>query len=121
MNSDSTGLTSGFWHLTNPDLKPEKLSTQEVSINYLVHKTIQLTANVYYNQIKNLIVTDVTFGETFKGVVIDVVERNINKGSANTYDASFSAVGNFKIGEKNNISRAVGSNLPYLKRSTIHY
>ena len=78
------GLFGPFWHLSNPDLKPEKLRTTEMQASYIMDR-VGITLSGYYNQISDLIVNEVESGQTFKGITVQDVERPINKGEALTY------------------------------------
>lgn len=100
LNSDSTGLTSGFFHLPNPDLKPENLLSHEINFNYLATKNFIISGNAFYNQINNLIETELSFGEEFQGVIIDAVQRNVNKGFSETFGGSISLKCDFDLTTK---------------------
>jgi outer membrane receptor protein involved in Fe transport len=80
-----TKLVAPFWHLPNPDLKPEIINTIELSWSYFVSKKLGINVNGYLNESNNLIVNDVFFNQTFKGVEVEVVEMAVNKGKAQTY------------------------------------
>ncbi|UII30474.1 TonB-dependent receptor [Fulvivirga ulvae] len=84
-NPDETvGLFGPFWHLTNPDLEPEKLRTVETGVSY-VKNNISLAFDGYYNDITNLITNSLIFDQSFNGVEVDAVEVPVNKGEAYTY------------------------------------
>lgn len=100
LNSDSTGLTSSFFHLPNPDLKPEHLLSHEVNFNYIINSSLVISGNSFYNQITNLITNELSFGEEFQGVIIDAVQRNVNNGFSETFGGSISLKGDFAITNK---------------------
>lgn len=100
LNSDSTGLTSGFFHLPNADLKPEHLLSHEINFNFLANANLIISGNAFYNQINNLIETELSFGEEFQGVVIGAVQRNVNKGFSETFGGSLSLKCDFDITNK---------------------
>ena len=81
------GLYGQFWHLSNPDLKPEKLRTIETALSHIVGD-FGIGLDGYYNVISDLIVTDLEFGQEFKGIPVDAVERPLNRGRATTYGAT---------------------------------
>jgi outer membrane receptor protein involved in Fe transport len=83
-SGDVIGLRSAFWHLPNPGLDPEKLRMVEASVSHR-QGDFQAAANGYYTRIRDLIVTTVGPGETFKGWPVDAVERFVNRGSATIY------------------------------------
>ena len=85
-----TGLGSTFFHLSNPELQPEKLRSLEGSLRYVLSNNVVLTLNGYYTRINNLINkfaqnTDIN---SFKGVPIGFIETAINEGTANIYGSS---------------------------------
>jgi iron complex outermembrane receptor protein len=83
--STTVGLFGPFWHLTNPDLKPEKLSTVEFGLSYIT-SSLGISADGYYNMIDNLIVAEFKSpGDDFQGVNVGGAERPINHGEATTY------------------------------------
>lgn len=97
LNSDSTGLKGGFWHLTNPNLKPEFLNTYELSLSYLLKNKFRITGDVFKTKINNLIVPELFFGESFKGVEIATVQRYVNKGSSDVLGGTVGVLGEFKL------------------------
>lgn len=82
--AQTAGLFGPFWHLTNPDLKPEKLRTGEVGLSY-VKNNISIAFDGYYNDISDLITNDLIFDQTFNGVNVGAVEVPVNQGEAYTY------------------------------------
>jgi outer membrane receptor protein involved in Fe transport len=85
-----TGLQSFFFHLPNPDLKPEKLRSFEGSVSYTLTDW-SFGLNGYYNR-----VTDVInyFGadfsrNSFKGYPVAFVETPLNEGTLETYGGTF--------------------------------
>lgn len=104
-----TGLVGPFWHLPNPDLEPEKLSSTELGLNFNATENLIFSANGYYNMIKDLIVIEGNPGGTFQDVAITFVERPVNKGEATTY--GFTVRGDYRlsIGES-----TINSNLAYI-------
>lgn len=93
------GLFGPFWHLPNPDLRPEKLRTLEGSLAYYFTENFHLSLNGYYNNISDLIVVEVKPKDTFKGIPIDAAEKPINKGTSNTYGGTLRAESLFNFGD----------------------
>ncbi len=90
LNSENSALVSPFFHLPNPDLKPQKLRSLEGSIQYSFNTNLVVVMNGYVNRINNLI--DFQGGkfanDFFKGIPVDTVEEAINSGDATTYGAT---------------------------------
>lgn len=84
-----TGLASGFWHLPNPDLEPEKRTSYEIYTMYQLNANFALSANGYYGQISNLIGTAGYDNIEFQGIPIDYVSKTVNAGDATAYGGSF--------------------------------
>lgn len=79
INAETTA--SFFFRLTNPDLKPEKLRSLELAGSWKLSPNLHLSADAYYTRVEDLITTNQTFGERFKGWEVLIVERLINKGT----------------------------------------
>ncbi|MCP4520114.1 MAG: TonB-dependent receptor [Cytophagales bacterium] len=84
-NGNVKGFQSFFWHLPNPDLNPERLSTYELGVDYKITDEIRLFVNGYYNQITDLIIMGGVPNMEFQGVNVGFVELPENKGTASTY------------------------------------
>ncbi len=80
-----TGLASGFWQLANPDLQPEKVISYAVSTLYQISNKLAVSANLYYNDIQNLIEVEGTTEHEFKGVTVGLINKPINEGYASSY------------------------------------
>jgi iron complex outermembrane receptor protein len=97
-----TGLGSNFFHLSNPDLQPEKLRSVEGSLRYVLSNNLIFTLNAYYTNIDNLINKFVQNTEvaSFKGVEIGFIENSANEGTADIYGgtARLDAVYNLQNG-----------------------
>ena len=83
-----TGFKSSFFHLTNSKLQPEKNQSIELNTDYVIRENFKISGDVYYNQLNDLIQNAIFFNETFKGVLVNAVERPVNKGKSNTYGGS---------------------------------
>lgn len=96
MNGNPT-LESDFFHLPNPDLKPEKLQSLELSTIWLPDDRSKVSAGLYYNYINDLIsLQEFDFNiHTFKNVPVALVETTQNQGTSQTYGFSASGVYSF--------------------------
>jgi outer membrane receptor for ferrienterochelin and colicin len=83
-----TGLTGPFWHLSNPELDPEKLRSVEAWIHYYLLDQLAVSLNGFYISHENVIVFQsekynaATNTPSFKGWPVAFSERPVNKGSA---------------------------------------
>ena len=100
------GLGSNFFHLSNPDLKPEKLRSFESSLRYVLSNNIVLTMNGYYTKVDNLVnkFAQNTSITSFKGVDIGFIETSINEGTATIYGTTA------RIDAVYNLSNSLGLN-----------
>lgn len=89
-----------YWHLPNPDLKPEEITTYEASISYFLNDKIGLFVNGYYNDVVNLIEAEGKIDKVFKGLPIDFAEVPVNKGKIHTYGGTFRVNAKHKINSK---------------------
>lgn len=85
-----TGLESAFWHLPNSELEPEKIRSMEINNTYFLNNNLSYTLCGFYNNITNLITDEKYQNETFKGIPVFVVKRNVNNGYSNTYGGNLS-------------------------------
>lgn len=88
VDGEITGLASSYWFLTSPDLEPEKRKSFDANIIYSITPDFAFSLTTYYSKMTNLIQTAGFTGETFKGIPVDYVERNINAGKAEAYGGS---------------------------------
>lgn len=86
-----TGLGSGYWFLTNTDLKPLRRVSYDFATSFRVTSDFILSLNGYYGLVRNLITTEGFTGETFQGVPVGFVERPVNRGESTTYGGTFRA------------------------------
>lgn len=97
-----TGLGSNFFHLSNPDLEPEKLRSLEGSFRYVLSNNLVFSANGYYTRVNNLInkFAENTEVSSFKGVDVAFIETGLNEGAAQIYGgaARLDAVFNLQNG-----------------------
>jgi outer membrane receptor protein involved in Fe transport len=83
-----TGLQSGFWRVPNPDLKPEKLRTLEVSASQNIDDMVIISANGYYTWLRDYITNQGSPDGEFQGWPVGWVERLVNEGEASAYGAT---------------------------------
>jgi iron complex outermembrane receptor protein len=105
IDGDVVGLGSGFWHLPNPDLEPEKRVSYDGYMMYQVTPNFALTLNGYFSEISNLIGTEGFFGLEFHGIPVDYVQKNINRGNAKAYG------GTFRVDYRKHMGAGVTTNL----------
>ncbi len=84
-----TGLFGPYWHLPNPDLKPEKMRTLEFSMGYSILENLKASLNVFNNNVEQLITVEGAPNQTFKGIPVAFADRPINKGNSHTYGGTF--------------------------------
>lgn len=84
--TDSTGAVTGlfgpFWHLPNPDLKPEKLRSYEGSLSFFAGNNLLFAVDGYFTRINDLIVNGGEPNRIFEGVPVGFAEFATNKGTA---------------------------------------
>ncbi len=77
-----TGLFGPFWHLPNPDLKPEKLRSYEGSFSFYASSNVVFAVDGYFTRINDLIVNGGEPNLVFEGVPVGFAEFAVNKGTA---------------------------------------
>lgn len=80
-------LRSDFYHVPNPNLKPEKLQSFEINTIWLPNESSKFSVGAYFNSINDLIALqeiDESQSE-FKNIPVEAVETTINLGSSQTY------------------------------------
>ncbi|MEO8259959.1 MAG: TonB-dependent receptor [Acidobacteriota bacterium] len=92
-NSTDGGQTfaSAYWHLPNPDLKPQEKRTVEVNVLQTLTRNIQVSGSVFYSRFSNLIKTygpDGTVGGRYLGWPVDYIDYTVNEGRSVTYGAT---------------------------------
>ena len=94
-----TGFALPFYHLPNPDLRPERNRTIELNTSYAPTTILRFTADVYLNRLTNLITDVIQFGKEFKGIEVEAAEVPTNQGNATTYGGTFQAIYYKKVGD----------------------
>lgn len=82
-----TGFYSYYFHLTNPNLAPEKMRSMELSANYS-RKNLGIIADVYGVHATNIITTARVDSHFFKGVPIAYADQSVNSGTEWAYGGS---------------------------------
>ncbi|WP_375558867.1 TonB-dependent receptor plug domain-containing protein [Bernardetia sp. OM2101] len=98
-NNQVTGFALPFYHLPNPQLRPERNRTFEVNASYAPVTNLRFGADVYHNTLTDLIVDVIQSGQTFKGIDVGAAEVSVNQGSATTYGGTFQAIYHQKFGD----------------------
>lgn len=92
--STDGGLTyqSDYWHLPNPDLKPQRKSTVETAVRQSAGANAEVWGSVFYAHLSDLIREGLDradrYQSTFKGWPVALVEISTNEGHAQTYGGS---------------------------------
>lgn len=88
-NTDgSVDFSAAFWHLPNPDLKPEELKTYEIALSYFQTDNINWSLNIFNTKIDNGISLGRGSDETFQGIQVDFVEVAQNNATADLEGAT---------------------------------
>jgi iron complex outermembrane receptor protein len=85
---------SSYWHLPNPDLKPQQKRTLEVNVLQSLSRTIQLSGSAFSSRYKHLINAsddDQAYAGTYLGWPVDYIDFAVNEGHAYTYGGSIGA------------------------------
>ncbi len=98
-NTQSGGLGAFFWRLPNEDLKPERLQMFELGLSQRVADVVNLRLDGWYATTSDLINTEISSGQQFKGVDVNTVSRPINQGAGSTYGVTASASAVWKPGQ----------------------
>jgi outer membrane receptor for ferrienterochelin and colicin len=81
-------FASYFWHLPNPDLKPQQKKTVEINLLQAIGGALQLSASAFYARFTNLVEIsgiDRQDGGLYHGWPVDDIDRPANLGRATTY------------------------------------
>jgi iron complex outermembrane receptor protein len=80
--------TSGYWHLPNPDLEPQRKQTVEANVLQMLGRNFQFSGALFYSRFSNLIQTygpDGTVGGSYLGWPVDYIDYTVNEGHAVAY------------------------------------
>jgi outer membrane cobalamin receptor len=82
---------SSYWHLPNPDLKPEQKRTVEVNVLQTLGSDFQFSGSVFYSRFSNLIQrfdANQSYAGLYLGWPVAYIDFAVNEGSALAYGAS---------------------------------
>jgi iron complex outermembrane receptor protein len=88
--SEDGGQTyhSPYWHLPNPDLKPEHKKTLETNVLQRIGANVSVSASAFYSRFTNLIQPidpDKAYAGVFHGWPVDYIDFPSNNGRETTY------------------------------------
>ena len=78
-------FASSYWHLPNPDLKPQQKRTVEVNVLQTLGSDFQVSGSVFYSRFSNLIQTadaDQSYAGLYHGWPVDYIDFAVNEGHA---------------------------------------
>jgi outer membrane receptor protein involved in Fe transport len=84
-------FASSYWHLPNPDLKPQRKRTVEVNVLQTLGNDFQVSGSVFYSRLSNLIQeadADRSYAGLYHGWPVDYIDFAVNQGHAVAYGAS---------------------------------
>lgn len=79
---------SGFWHIGNPDLKPQQKKTIEVNLLQSLGRSFHLSASAFYSRFTHTVKEsdpDRAYSGLYLGWPVDYIEFPVNEGRAITY------------------------------------
>jgi outer membrane receptor for ferrienterochelin and colicin len=82
---------SEYWHLPNPDLKPQRKKTLEVNLLQGLSESIALSFASFYSQLTDKIQEsdpDRAYAGLYKGWPVSHIDFPVNEGSESTYGAT---------------------------------
>jgi outer membrane receptor for ferrienterochelin and colicin len=111
--SDDGGrtYTSPYWHVPNPDLKPQRKSTLEMSLAQVLAPGLQVSASAVVSRYANLIKTsdaDRAYAGTFLGWPVDYIDFAVNEGSATIYGGTFAVDYVRAVGRSGRLAASAG-------------
>ena len=93
---DGETYKSFFWHLPNPDLKPQRAQSAELSLRQTIGSNVALTASGFYSKYTDLIslegASDADYGNRYDGKYrgwdVGFIEVTVNEGEQHMYGGS---------------------------------
>jgi outer membrane cobalamin receptor len=79
---------SGFWHLPNPALRPQKKQTVEMSLTQSLGELVAVSASAFYSSFTDLLKNsdaDQSHAGVYHGWPVSYIETFVNEGRARTY------------------------------------
>lgn len=91
--SDDDGKTfrSDYWHLPNPDLKPQQKKTIELNVAQSLGPAFHVETSAFYSRFSNLIQTadaDQAYAGTYHGWPVAYIDFPVNEGKSTSYGAT---------------------------------
>jgi outer membrane receptor protein involved in Fe transport len=80
--------TSDYWHLPNPDLKPQHKHTMEGNVIQAFGSAVSVSASAFYSRITDLVQiygADQAYAGTYLGWPVAYIDFPVNEGRENTY------------------------------------
>jgi outer membrane cobalamin receptor len=84
-------FASSYWHIPNPNLKPQKKQTVEVNVLQALGARFQISGSAFYSRFSNLIQTtdaDQAYAGTYLGWPVDYIDFPVNEGHSLSYGGS---------------------------------
>jgi outer membrane cobalamin receptor len=85
-------FSSPYWHLPNPDLKPQLKKTVEATVNQRLGSNLNVSASAFYSRFTNLIwASDANqaYAGFYHGWPVDYIDFPVNQGRETTYGGTF--------------------------------
>ena len=82
---------SDYWHVPNPDLRPQQKKTVEVNVLQPIDESFVASASVFYSWLTDLRLPadpDQAYSGFYLGWPVAYIDFAVNEGSANTYGAT---------------------------------
>lgn len=82
---------SSYWHVPNPDLKPERKQTVEVNLRQALGTSFFLTGSAFYSRLSNMIKAvdaDQAYSGSYLGWPVDYIDFPVNEGRAGIYGST---------------------------------
>ena len=84
-------FASSYWHLPNPDLKPQTKQTVETQVTHSLGSHVQLSGSAFFAHASNLVKysdPDASYAGEYLGWPVEYIDYAVNSGRAITYGGS---------------------------------
>jgi outer membrane cobalamin receptor len=84
-------FASSYWHVPNPDLKPQTKKTLELNVLQGLGGNVEVSAAAFYSRFRNIIKesdADQSYAGLYRGWPVDYIDFAVNEGQATTYGSS---------------------------------